>query len=108
MFLHNIIDLFIRDFSSVLAERILDILPRDFSGTIDIKGVKDCLQFFGGQELLNIDCSSNKLAIVDFFIVGIIDFLYKLIDLFLIQIKRTFGDCIVKFFKFEVTAMILI
>lgn len=86
MLLENIIDLLIGNLSTVLAESIVDILPRDFSRTIYVKGVKDGLKFFFGQELLNVDCGGNKLAIVDFVIVGVIDFLNEFLNFFLRQI----------------------
>ena len=108
MLLHHVVDLLIGDLSSVLAESILDILFGDLSGAIDVKRVENGLQLFRGQELWDIHGRCNELTVVDLAVVGIVNLLDELVDLFWSQIQIRLLDGVAKFLVFKISAVIFV
>ena len=64
-----------------LLERELDVLGSQLASVVGVELLEDSPQPVICQELLNVDCGGEELAIVDLAVALIVDLVYHIFDL---------------------------
>ena len=86
MFLKNVINVRVFNFTTILWESLLQVCLGDFSRIVNIKLVKYRSQSFITQILININGRCDEFTIINSFVFSEIQFFYDVIDFFLTQI----------------------
>ena len=82
MLFHYHIDIFLSNFHSKFWERIFQVFASDEPSLVNVKGIKNSMQFLISQVLFCLDRGGEKFTVVDLMVSSKIYFFDDFVDLF--------------------------
>lgn len=108
MLLEDIVDVSIRYFATIFCKRLLHVFLRDLARIINVKLVENGLQSLFCHVLRNVNRCSNKLAIVNSFVLGEVKLPDNVIDFFLPKVHLRILDYLLELLDFKEATVIRI